>query len=361
MTNPNLEAKYLGGMVGSAIGDAMGQLAFQYPDRGELGGVAEGVRELCYTDDTAMAIGLATSLVKKGHLEVLHLGETFHRFFEQEPWRGYAAGPPTIFSLVRSKEISYVDAAKMLFSGSGSLGNGAAMRIVPLGLFFHNSLQIYELACKSAEVTHAHPLGKDGAAIQALAVAQAVKLDSTKEFPTEPFVGHLIDSARTTEMREKLELLKELLREDVPPLSVARQLGQSVAVHESVPFAIYSLLRFPSSFEDCLYCAIIHSCDRDTLGAMAGALSGAYLGFEAIPPLWRAKLENREKIEMLALELALKTLSTRHRVRDQKTEDRGQMVKALNIEQQNKKPQNDEVITSIFQIACSIFFGSKRG
>jgi len=32
----------------------------------------------------------------------------------------------------------------------------------------------------------------------------------------------------------------------------------------------------------------------------------------------------------------------------------------LNIEQQNKEPPNDEVITSIFEIPCSIFCGSKK-
>ena len=78
---------------------------------------------------------------------------------------------------------------------------------------------------------------------------------------------------------------------------------------ESLPFAIYSFLLFASSFEDCLYCAIMHGGDRDTLRAMAGAISEAYLGFEAIPPLWRNKLENREKIEKLAMELARKILS----------------------------------------------------
>ena len=309
MTESLLNAKYLGGMVGSAIGDVMGELAFQYRDRNMLIAAAERMAELRYTDDTAMAIGLATSLVNKGHVEGHHLGETFHRNFEKEPWRGYATGPPIIFSLVRSKEITYVDAAQMLFGGSGSFGNGAAMRVVPLGLLFHNSRQIYEFACKSAEVTHGHPIGKDGAAVQALAVAQAVRLDSTETFRPEDFVRYLIDFARTSEIREKLELLKELLNEDVPPPMVAKQLGQSVAVHESLPFAIYSFLRFPSSFEDCLYCAIMHGGDRDTLGAMAGAISGAYLGFEAIPLLWRTKLENREKIERLALELARKTVS----------------------------------------------------
>jgi poly(ADP-ribose) glycohydrolase ARH3 len=311
MTEPNLEAKYLGGMVGSAIGDAMGELAFHYPDRNKLTAAVERVAELSYTDDTAMAIGLATSLVNKGHLEGRDLGDTFCHNFEKEPWRGYAAGPPTIFSLVRSKGITYAEAAQKLFGGSGSFGNGAAMRIAPLGLLFHDSEKIYELACASAEVTHAHPIGKDGAAVQALAVAQAVRLDSTEEFRPLGVVRSLIDFARTVEIRAKLELLKELLHEDVPPTIVAKQLGQSVAVQESLPFAIYSFLRYPSSYEDCLYCAIMHGGDRDTLGAMAGAMSGAYLGFEAIPLLWREKLENREKIEKLALELARKTLRTR--------------------------------------------------
>ena len=42
----------------------------------------------------------------------------------------------------------------------------------------------------------------------------------------------------------------------------------------------------------------------------------------------------------------------------QTAEDRS--FKLLNIEQQNKKPQNDEVITSIFEIPCSTFCGSNR-
>jgi hypothetical protein len=45
-------------------------------------------------------------------------------------------------------------------------------------------------------------------------------------------------------------------------------------------------------------------------------------------------------------------------VKDQGTDDR--CFKLLNIEQHNKEPQNDEVITSIFEIPCSIFCGSKR-
>ena len=45
-----------------------------------------------------------------------------------------------------------------------------------------------------------------------------------------------------------------------------------------------------------LFCAILHGGDRDTLGAMACAVSGAYLGVEAIPQAWREKIENRQQM-----------------------------------------------------------------
>ncbi|UCE83922.1 MAG: ADP-ribosylglycohydrolase family protein [Deltaproteobacteria bacterium] len=310
MTESNLEAKYLGSMVGSALGDAIGEMAFQYPDRQKLSAMIERLEVLRYTDDTAMAMGLATSLVHMGGLDRQHLGETFRRNFEQEPWRGYATGPPTIFSMVRSLGISYADAARSLFGGGGSFGNGAAMRISPLGLFFHKSSDIYQLACGSAEVTHAHPVGKDGAAVQAWAVALAVRLETAEGFSPQVFVDELAVFARTIEIQEKIRLAGRLLEENTTPDVAAKQLGRSVAVDESMPFAIYSFLRNPNSFEDCLYCAIMHGGDRDTLGAMAGAVSGAYLGVKAIPSGWRRKLENRETIEGLALELARKTLRT---------------------------------------------------
>jgi poly(ADP-ribose) glycohydrolase ARH3 len=75
-------------------------------------------------------------------------------------------------------------------------------------------------------------------------------------------------------------------------------------MHESMPFAVYAFLRHPQSFEECLFCAILNGGDRDTLGAMACAASGAYLGIEAIPPTWREKIENRKHIEELASQLA---------------------------------------------------------
>ena len=108
-----------------------------------------------------------------------------------------------------------------------------------------------------------------------------------------------------------MKLLEKLLDGNVSPAVAATKLGQSLAVQDSMPFAIYSFLFNHSSFEDCLHCAIMHGGDRDTLGAMAGAVSGAYLGLGGVPPEWRSKLENVTTIENLALELLRKRVSSK--------------------------------------------------
>ena len=300
----DLKSKYLGSMMGSAIGDAIGEVAFYYPEKKSLYEMIDRLGKLVYTDDTTMAIGLAESLLQEKGVDQPRLGDTFSRYFFREPWRGYASGPPQIFSMVRQGGVSYVEAAKSLYEGTGSLGNGAAMRISPLGLFFHNSDRLYEEACASAEVTHAHPVGKDGAAVQAWAIGQAVRLDPEKEFPKERFIQNLIAFSRTPEIQEKIKLIQRSIREEVSPEMAAFRLGKSVAVDESMPFAVYSFLRYPKSFEDCLLCSILNGGDRDTLGAMACAISGAFLGIEAIPQSWRDKLENKNLIENLASSLA---------------------------------------------------------
>jgi poly(ADP-ribose) glycohydrolase ARH3 len=307
VTSVSLEAKFVGAMVGSAIGDAIGQLAFHAPERARLEALVAHSDILRYTDDTAMAIGLAESLIQVGKIDPHHLGETFRRNYRREPWRGYASGPPTLFAQVERSGLGYQEAAQRLFGGEGSLGNGAAMRIAPLAIFFHNSGRLYEQAAASAEVTHAHPVGKDGAAVLARAVALAVDLDPRREFPTEHFLTELSGSSRTETIREKMALVQALVAEAAGQEEAARTLGQTVAVHESMPFAVYSFLRHSSSFEECLFGAVLHGGDRDTLGAMACAISGAYLGMGAIPEWWRKKLENRRTVENLARELWKRT------------------------------------------------------
>ena len=299
----DLTSKFSGALLGSALGDAVGELAFYRPFRHSLIQEIDQLEQLQYTDDTAMAIGLAQSLIENGRIVEQHLGDTFARNFEQEPWRGYAAGPPKVFAMARNEGIPYHEAAGRLFGGAGSFGNGAAMRVAPVGLFFCASDTLYDQAFQSSRVTHSHPVGADGAAVQALAVAQAVTLDPAQEFPRETFLQSLIEFSRTEEIRGKMKHVGELVAKGVEPIKASQAFGRSVAVQESMPFAVYAFVSHASSYEECLFCATLNGGDRDTLGAMAGAISGAYLGVDALPPMWLRKLENLAALRDMALAL----------------------------------------------------------
>ncbi|MEW6354778.1 MAG: ADP-ribosylglycohydrolase family protein [Planctomycetota bacterium] len=304
MTKTDLVSKFMGGMIGSAVGDAIGEIAFQHRSADALLREVQQTRPLIYTDDTAMAIGIAESLIERGELDHQHLGDTLRRNYEREPWRGYAMNPPTIFNICRQTGVSYLQAARSAFGGIGSYGNGAAMRITPIGLFYYDAEDIRPPAAASAQVTHTHPLGIEGAVLLACAIAQAVRLDPEKDFPEKDFLWRLRDIAETPEFESKIALMEDLLADRADAATAARELGTDVTAVGSVPFAIYSFLMHPKSFKDCLLHAVVVPGDSDTLGAMACAISGAYLGIEAVPQDWVDRLENREHIETLARRLA---------------------------------------------------------
>ena len=91
---------------------------------------------------------------------------------------------------------------------------------------------------------------------------------------------------------------------------VITELGNGIEAFNSVPTAIYSFLSQPHSFAQAILYAISLGGDTDTIGAMTGAISGAYLGFESIPSRWKDKLENRPYIEELANKLSHPTPTT---------------------------------------------------
>ena len=303
--NPTRNSFY-GCLAASALGDAIGELAFRLPDESRLRDYIQNADELRYTDDTAMALGLAESIIAcDGTVDAQHLGETFRKNYDREPWRGYGPGPPSIFRQVAQSEIGYLEAAQSLFGGEGSMGNGAAMRIAPAGVFFAGSDERYEMAALSARVTHAHRLGQDGAAVLAAAISLAATTDPNENFPAGDFATRLSGIARTDEFATAMERVQKLLQENAVRDQAAARLGTDVLIHRSVPYAIFSFLRNSKSFVDALMDAIMVEGDRDTIGAMTGAVSGAHLGIDAIPHEWLEKLENRQYIEELAAELVV--------------------------------------------------------
>jgi poly(ADP-ribose) glycohydrolase ARH3 len=163
-----------------------------------------------YTDDTQMMIALAESLLRCGGIEEQDLAGTFRAHFHPE--RGYGSGTRTVMALW-DRGVAVSVAAGRIFEGQGSSGNGAAMRVTPVGVrFFADQARVVSEARRSAQVTHAHPQGADGAVVQAVAVAAAMDR-------RDPLTAALT-VASTTPMRRRLRELAAITaqRHTPPPL-----------------------------------------------------------------------------------------------------------------------------------------------
>ena len=111
------------------------------------------------------------------------LAQVFARRYRREPRRGYGGTAHQILRAI-GDGVHFATAAGQAFSCMGSMGNGAAMRVAPLGAYFAEDLaQVVAQARASAAVTHAHPDGQAGAIAVAVAAAGACTL------PREPELG----------------------------------------------------------------------------------------------------------------------------------------------------------------------------
>jgi len=305
MDEETLRSKFLGSLIGTAVGDALGASVegWYTVTGGQIQSLADRVGLLVYTDDTHMAIGVAESLIEKKGFDGEHMAHTFVRNYDREPFRGYGPGPPRIFKMIKGGE-AWDRAAEQLYSG-GSYGNGSAMRIAPIGVFYHDDpTTLKEVAYKSSHITHAHELGKQGAALQACAIALATMAEPSSPFASDDFIKGLKDFVDHEVYQQKLRSIESLIGQ-WDKAKVVLELGHSIEAFNSVPTAIYSFLTHSRSFAGAILYAISLGGDTDTIAAMTGAISGAYLGIEAIPETWKQRLENREYIEELAEKLWL--------------------------------------------------------
>ena len=285
----DLESKFTGALIGSAVGDALGAPVEGY-SREKVNSVygARGDWEMKsgrYTDDTEMMIGVAESLIENRGFNGADMAHKFIMNYDVS--RGYGPGSKEVLRRIRAGE-SWEAASEQLFFGAGSYGNGAAMRIAPVGiLYFDNAEVLREIAYKSSHITHAHVLGKEGAALQAYSIALAVQGHKEDMLPRlKAFAKEIYN--------DKLNTVERLLGDDMDEKAIITGLGTGVAAFDSVPTAIYAFCRF-DTFEDAVVYAISLGGDTDTIGAMTGAICGAFYGEAAIPGRWVAKLEEGEK------------------------------------------------------------------
>jgi len=256
-----------------------------------------------WTDDTHMMIGVAESLISSRGFDGNHMAQTLIKNYELEPWRGYAAGPPRVFRWIKAG-VPWNEASKRLFGGAGSYGNGAAMRVAPVALLYYDDFEkLRAVAQAQSIITHAHELGVEGAVLQACAIALAVEKKPSSGLDVHCFMKRLMTLSQNLVYRRKLEEVLRLLDGKPDKREVVKRLGNTVEAYNSDPTAIYCFLRNYQSFREAVAYAVSLGGDRDTIGAMTGAISGAYHGLDAIPREWRSKLEKRDYIEKLAEDL----------------------------------------------------------
>jgi len=307
------EDRCIGCLLGTACGDILGAAvegwsAMDIRQRyGQLRDFLDTDRGFgCYTDDTQMALALATSLVEQGGVDAAHVSAKYAEFYE--PWRGYGGAAHRVMRALQAGA-DYRGTGRLQFP-EGSFANGGAMRIAPVGLAYrHASEEVLRRAVEDALLcTHVHPEAIDGALVQAQAVAWAV----TRKAPDTPDTTALLDTllriSRTAVMQAKLEKLADSLRSGDDDLFVISRVGNGIRASEAVAAALWAFLRYGSTPEECVVRAVNFGGDTDTIGAMAGALAGALHGMAWIPARWRAIVENgkhgRDEMVVLGRRLA---------------------------------------------------------
>ena len=129
-----------------------------------------------------MTLALVESIIQCGRIDPEDIAKQFSLHCDLS--RGYAIGTIKAVQALRAGR-SGTRLARIVFE-NGSFGNGAAMRVSPVGLFYHHNLDgLKESAIKQASVTHVHPLGQWGAVMQACSVALAVMQGPKERFRKE--------------------------------------------------------------------------------------------------------------------------------------------------------------------------------
>lgn len=295
-----VQSRYRGALMGVAVGDAIGAAFEGSPGPIPLNRLRvhlNGSTPASYTDDTAMTIAVCESVLHADGLDQDHLAGTFSARYEREPGRGYGAGTAGLLREI-ARGGAWRTLAPAQFGGTGSYGNGTAMRAAPFGLWATDHQSAAELARRAARITHSHPHAVDAAGVQAAAVASAIDMTDDGQGSVDHFVAAIQSVTATAEMRDRLD--QAVVLRTATGAEVARRVGTSVAALEAVPAAISSFLHHLNSFADAVTFAIGLGGDTDTIASMTAAMSGARLGVQAIPISWLERCEGTDLMQELA-------------------------------------------------------------
>ncbi|MEV2240859.1 ADP-ribosylglycohydrolase family protein [Micromonospora sp. NPDC049891] len=281
-------------LAGLSVGDALGAQFF-VPGRPTRSWQAElPAGPWVWSDDTEMACSVVAMLAEHGEIDQDGLALSFATHYD--PARRYGAGAVGMLELIRAGTPWPVVAASA-FDGQGSCGNGAAMRVAPLGAYFADSTsRVVAQARASAEVTHAHPEGIAGAVAVAVAAARAVRarLDGDRPDPERLLASVAAAVDPVTEVHRGVRRAAGLLGRPLPEVVDALGNGSRVTAQDTVAFTCWVAATHLGDYPAAIRACVEAGGDVDTTAAIAGGIVAAHTGVATdggVPADWLAARE----------------------------------------------------------------------
>ncbi|MBW3598894.1 MAG: ADP-ribosylglycohydrolase family protein [Planctomycetes bacterium] len=280
---------------GLSVGDAFGETFF-YRESSVVWAIHQRQTDSPpwrWTDDTATAISIVETLAEHGRIDQDALAERMAQRYALEPWRGYGAAAQQILADI-GEGASWRAVSSAAFGGEGSMGNGSAMRVAPVGAYFSDDLEsVVENARLSAEVTHYHPDGRAGAIAVAVAAAMAWRLrESQQEKRRRELLQAVLDLTPAGSTHDGLQKAAALpVNADVETAIQTLGNGSNILCLDTVPFCIWCAAGRLDNFEEAMWTTVSGLGDRDTTCAIVGGIVSLSAGRESIPPSWLSARE----------------------------------------------------------------------
>lgn len=289
----NTGDRFRGCLLGLATGDAVGT-TLEFRSRGlfrpitdMVGGGPFHLSAGEWTDDTSMALCLATSLTLQRRFDAAHQMDLYLK------WRdtGYLSSNGRCFDIgqtINSALLSYQQ-NKNPFAGPThphTAGNGSLMRLAPVPLFYYpNREAVVRYAGESSKTTH-------GAmeCVDACRVFADILVNALSGKPKEDLLWTSLDSSS--------HKLRSIIKGDYKTKTVEEIRGTGYVV-ECLEAALWCFWQ-TSTFRDAILQAANLGDDADTTAAICGQIAGAYYGECQIPSDWLQKLKLRDDIARLA-------------------------------------------------------------
>jgi ADP-ribosylglycohydrolase len=291
-----------GSLLGCAIGDALGwPVEF---DKKNLP-VKDLPTKPLYTDDTQMTIAVARGLLafetdnEEMDLAVTpsdHVRRELINWLHDPETPGRAPGSSCLHGC-RQLElgVEWNRAGK-----EDSTGCGAVMRSAPYGWFYHRQPErARTLAGLHALMTHRSKEAQGSSAALAAGVSACFG-----DLSPEDVAEHMHAAARHFDRHTAtmIDCARRYVRWGVSPKNVLDQF-RGWQGQEAIAAAVFCFLTAPDSYEDAVLLAVNSPGDSDSLGAITGALSGAYLGLSCVNAEWIARIEKRDMLLELGAQI----------------------------------------------------------